>query len=149
MIVYAEMGHPVGVYGGATAFLCASVGIDVHGTGYAGAGEVGIRVVGGDGFAVGGHFAFCAVWRELGVGGVLGGMGLEEEEGEETYRDGVATGAVVAVVELAYECAGGVVVVCVCWGVSCGERCARVREGERDILERRLGLGVGFVGSRT
>ena len=106
VVIYAEMGHPVGVYGGAATFLGASVEVEVHGAGDAGAGEVGVRVVAGGEVVVGGHFAFCAV-GQLGVGRVLGGWVRAAGGGAETYCDGVATGGVIAVVVAAGVMVGG------------------------------------------
>lgn len=145
MIIYAEMGHPMCVYCRASPFLGAGVGIDVHRARDTGAGEVGVEIVGGEGFAVGGHFAFCAM-GELGVGGVLERVGEEKGgEMEETYCDGVATGAVVAVVVLAGGGARGVSAGVedhgVAGGYFWGERgWGRAGEEEKDALEKPFDL---------
>lgn len=78
VVVYAEMGESVRIYGRPAAFLCAGVGIDVHGAWYAGACEV-VSIVAGE-LAVGGHFAFCAV-GQVRVGGVLRGVSSGRERG--------------------------------------------------------------------
>lgn len=104
---------------------------------------MGVDVVAG---AVGGHFAFCAMW-ELGVGRVLGWMvGREGRAGRRTYCNGVATRAVVAVVVVAEGGAGGesvgVEVDRIARGVSCGERWGDVwGEEDKDVLERPFCLG--------